>query len=220
MRTAHKVWSGIAAGVFCVVAISDLGSSSPTTAASSPAAATAPAPAYAAPTYVAAPPTTPAAPTVTVTDVIDGDTLVVGGRRIGVLGIDSCPVSTSGGKQAKSLAESLVEGREVTLRAEPGVEKDKAGRLLRYVDLSYGSDYGESMVTSDHTGAVDNGADASYLAGLRDADPNGRSCSEPAPTSSSGSYDDDGSINYPSPGDQGLPDGALTGGYCKRKWWC
>lgn len=27
-------------------------------------------------------------------------------------------------------------------------------------------------------------------------------------------------VNWPSPGDQGLPDGALTGGYCARKWWC
>ncbi|MFC5061643.1 thermonuclease family protein [Actinomycetospora atypica] len=220
MRTAHKVWSGIAAGVFCLVAISDL-SSSPTTAASAPAAATAPAPASSAPTSVAAPaPTRAAAPTVTVTEVIDGDTLLVGGRRIGVLGIDSCPASTYGGKQATSLAESLVEGRDVTLRAEPGVEKDRAGRLLRYVDLPYGSDFGGSMVAYDHTGAVENGADPSYLAGLRDADPNGRTCSQPAPTSSSGNYDDDGSIDLPTPGDQGLPDGALTGGYCKRKWWC
>ena len=31
---------------------------------------------------------------------------------------------------------------------------------------------------------------------------------------------DDGDIDGPSPGDQGLPDGALTGGYCAHKWWC
>lgn len=36
MRTAYKVWSGIAAGVFCLVATTDLSSNHTTTAASAP----------------------------------------------------------------------------------------------------------------------------------------------------------------------------------------
>jgi hypothetical protein len=40
-----------------------------------------------------------------------------------------------------------------------------------------------------------------------------------APVSSRGPDDDGGDINWPSAGDQGLPDGFLTGGYCIRKWW-
>ena len=48
MRTAYKVWSGIAAGVFCLVAIGDLSDGGTSTTAA-PAAVNAPA----APTYVA-----------------------------------------------------------------------------------------------------------------------------------------------------------------------
>ena len=43
----------------------------------------------------------------------------------------------------------------------------------------------------------------------------------PAPTTSPspGSYGG-GSFDGPSPGDQGLPDGLLTGGYCRKHRWC
>ncbi|HVL84323.1 MAG TPA: hypothetical protein VM367_08595 [Pseudonocardia sp.] len=34
------------------------------------------------------------------------------------------------------------------------------------------------------------------------------------------SHDEDVEFDGPTPGDQGLPDGTLTGGYCARKWWC
>ncbi len=240
MRKAHKVWGAIAAGVFVLVAISDLSTPDTATpaptavsAAASPAApvavpATAPAaaPAPAAPT---APARRPAAPvtgprTVTVTDVIDGDTFVAGGQKVRVLGIDSCEMSTYGGKQAKTTAEGMLEGQQVTLRTQPGVDRDRYGRQLRYVELSYGADFAESMVVYDHTGIYQgrNDAPKAYFAKLRDADPNGRTCTAPAPVTSSSSsdYDGRGSINWPTPGDQGMPDGALTGGYCKKKWWC
>jgi hypothetical protein len=110
------------------------------------------------------------------------------------------------------------------LRSEPGVDRDTYGRELRYVAMTpSGSDFGDLMVGYDHT-AVDTGkqdANPAYLAKLRADDTDGRTCSAPsAPTSSRRSSSDGGSINWPSPGDQGLPDGALTGGYCARKWWC
>jgi hypothetical protein len=43
-----------------------------------------------------------------------------------------------------------------------------------------------------------------------------------APPSCTGfyDYDDGGDINWPSPDDQGPPDGALTGGHCAKKRWC
>ena len=222
MRTAYKVWSGIAAGVFCLVAISDLSDGGTSTAAS-PAAVSAPAaPTYAAPAVVApvaAP--EPAGDTVTVTDVVDGESFVADGRRYRVLGIDACEASTYGGRQAKATAETFLEGQQVTLRADPGVEKDQNGRLLRYVDLSSG-DYGTLAVGYDHTEADDaSKADPTYLGELRSADPNGRTCSAPETTSSSSSSDDDDVyVPLPRRGDNGLPDGALTGGYCAKKWWC
>ena len=51
-------------------------------------------------------------------------------------------------------AETFLEGQQVTLRTEPGVEKDSGGRLLRYVGTSTG-DYGTLAVTYDHTQADD-----------------------------------------------------------------
>lgn len=234
VRRAHKVWGGIAAGVFSLVVIGDLSAPGTPTTVAAPAAVTAPAAPVAVPAAAPAAvpvtgPARPAAPvvpqrrTATVTDVVDGDTLVVGGQKVRVLGIDACEAGTDGGEQAIATAETLLEGRQVTLRTQPGVDRDRDGRLLRYVDLSSGADFAESMVVFDHTGVHQGRAPKSYAQQLRDADPNGRSCSAPAPVTSEGDdtdYGDGGSIDWPTPGDQGTPDGALTGGYCKKKWWC
>ncbi len=83
------------------------------------------------------------------------------------------------------------------------------------------------MVRNDHTGVYQGRNDASpdYIARLYELDtqysanpPSGRECGDPSPsTPSTGgnsySYDSDD-------GDYNMPDGALTGGYCARKWWC
>lgn len=246
MRRAHKVWAGIAGGVFTLVVIGGLASPTvptvpaPTaTTVAAPAAASSAAPAVAASSPAAAASSPAAAPapvvrraappaatprTVTVSRVIDGDTFVADGQKVRVLGIDSCEMSTYGGKQAKTTAEGLLEGLQVTLRTQPGVDRDRYGRQLRYVELSYGADFAESMVVYDHTGVYQGSNDAAkaYIEKLRDADPNGRTCTAPAPApvTSSDYSDGGGSINWPTPGDQGMPDGALTGGYCKKKWWC
>lgn len=162
MHTAEKVWSGIGAALFGLVAVSAL---TPTPGATTPLAVS---------TSTAE---APARSTVTVTDVIDGDTVRAGDQVIHVLGIDSCDVSTPGGIEAKQMAESLLGGREITLRAEPGVDRDAAGRLLRHVDLAFGYDYGHYMVAFDHTGAdASNGGNRSYVASLHEDDRDGRTC--------------------------------------------
>ncbi len=83
------------------------------------------------------------------------------------------------------------------------------------------------MVRNDHTGVYQGRDDASpdCIARLYALDtqysanpPSGRACGDPYPsTPSTGgnsySYDSDDD-NY------NMPDGALTGGYCARKWWC
>ena len=89
----------------------------------------------------------------------------------------------------------------------------------RRVDEVYGGDFGEFAVRAEHTAPYDkHGASADYLSRLRDADDGPQRCA--APGSPGGGGDDGGSIDWLTPGDQGLPDGALTGGYCARKWWC
>lgn len=115
--------------------------------------------------------------TVEVSRVIDGDTFVVsGGRHVRVLGIDSCEMDTPGGKAAKAGAEELLDGRDVTLSREKR-DVDRYGRLLRYVKLGDGGDYGQIMVLATHTGVYEGGdASDSYVAGLRDLDKGGWQC--------------------------------------------
>ena len=117
-------------------------------------------------------------PTVTVVKVADGDTFTIaGGQKVRVLGIDSCEMGTKAGPEAKTTAAALLAGG-VTLRTQPGApDKDRFGRLLRYVTLDSGSDFGEAMVGHDHTGvyAGKNDAFPSYVTKLR-------SCGHPHPT--------------------------------------
>jgi endonuclease YncB( thermonuclease family) len=150
-----------------------------------------------------------------VTKVIDGDTFeVTGGRRVRVLGIDSCEMSTAGGKEAKELAASLLADG-VTLRAQPGApDKDRYGRLLRYVAVG-GGDFGEAMVIYDHTGvyAGKNDASPEYVAKLRGEDPGGRNCAGAvvaAPT-------DDGDTTVIV---RGGDDDHHKSRYCRRHWFC
>ena len=120
---------------------------------------------------------------VVVTHVVDGDTFEIsGGRTVRVLGIDSCEAGSAAGARASSQARSLLLGTSVTLRSEPGVDLDRYGRELRYVTTSTG-DYGEAMVTADHTAvyAGRNDAAPSYVAVLNRLDSNGRVCSGPGP---------------------------------------
>lgn len=270
MRRAYKVWLGIAASVFTLVAIGDLaGGSEPSTAPRETRVA-APQPVYRpAPT----PAPQPAGEQATVGSVHDGDTFTTtDGVKIRVLGIDSCELGTDAGPGARSYARTAMPvGSTVYLTREPGVDQDQYGRALRYVHLTTGggpSDLGMRMVRLSHTGvyAGDNDASDEYLTRLRAADSDGRDCN-PGAGSGSGSTtvgdqdcsdfdtqedaqahldadtsdpdrldpDDDGvaceSLAGQSTGnvpdvdvdvddDVNLPDGALTGGYCARKWWC
>jgi endonuclease YncB( thermonuclease family) len=138
--------------------------------------------------YLAAPSAaadTPAEPA-TIARVSDGDTFVTtAGTKVRPLGIDSCEMTTPGGRRAADTArEVLPVGQLVFLVRQPGVENDQYGRALRYVRLGApdGPDFGEYMVRFDHTGvyqgklAARHSASAEYLAALRDADTDGRSC--------------------------------------------
>lgn len=234
MRTAYKVWCGIAATVFCVVAGTDLSRSSetPSSAPSTPIAASSTATlASSAPTAAApvAPSTGAAAQKgelVSVTKVVDGATIEVTGRRtVRLLGLSACKVSTKGGREAKEHLEMYASvGQQVRLIADGTRDSDAMGRLLRRVerDSRYGSssdpyfdDIGTSVVASAAIGVDDQaGADAAYVTELREHDFGQRDCSGTPDTGFSGGVDvgDHGHVN--------LPDGALTGGYCARKWWC
>ena len=74
--------------------------------------------------------------TARVTHVIDGDTITIeGGYRVRYIGIDTPevhPKLEAYGIEALKANRELVEGKEVRLERDVS-EKDKYGRLLRYV---------------------------------------------------------------------------------------
>jgi len=68
-----------------------------------------------------------------VTQVIDGDTIVIeGGYHVRYIGIDAPEKDESYYLEAKQANEELVEGKKVRLEKDIS-NKDKYGRLLRYV---------------------------------------------------------------------------------------
>ena len=183
MRVAHKVWSGIAAGVFCLVAGVDLATPAttvPTAPAASSYASTAP---YAPPDDVGVGASdATSAQQVSVLEVIDGDSFrTADGLEVRVLGIDACEAATAGGRRATDAARSMLVGATVVLEREPGVEDDRYGRALRYVSAD-GRDFGEATVVADHTAIYTDGRNDASLtrqATLRGLDTNGRTCAAP-----------------------------------------
>ncbi|MDD5103442.1 MAG: S-layer homology domain-containing protein [Candidatus Peribacteraceae bacterium] len=90
----------------------------------------------------------------TVTRVVDGDTFKVQlavEETVRIIGIDTPetvdprkPVQCFG-KEASTKLKELLEGEDVMLEKNPAEERDKYGRLLRYVDLD-GEDIGATMI--------------------------------------------------------------------------
>lgn len=86
--------------------------------------------------------------TVLVTRVIDGDTIVVeGGAHVRIIGIDTPEVGQCGyGPASKNMAR-LVLNKRVVLVPGARTDKDRYGRLLRYVDYR-GTDEGLAQIKS------------------------------------------------------------------------
>jgi endonuclease YncB( thermonuclease family) len=159
--------------------------------------------------------------------VIDGDTFeLADGRKVRVLGIDSCEdhsPKTPGGADATWAATMLLSGATVVLTAQPGApDADQYDRLLRYVTLPSGADFGQEMVGYDHTGVYQGRNDASpeYVERLyaHDLDhaaspPSGRECgSYPPPV------DEIDDHYVPVPDNDDGDDGESR--FCRKRWWC
>ena len=84
-----------------------------------------------------------------VTQVIDGDTVVVvAGRHVRLIGVDTPERDSCGYEAATQAMRRLVEGRTVIL-VNPGSvqDRDTYGRLLRFVDVG-GRDAGLAQIRS------------------------------------------------------------------------
>lgn len=122
-----------------------------------------------------------------IASVIDGDTLALAdGRVVRVLGIDSCELITHSGLEARSDAQQLLRaGQIVSLRGEPGVDRDIYRRHLRYVTTPGGQDFGTAMIGFEHTGVYEGGdASAAYTAQMRRLDDGPRDCTFLPPATS------------------------------------
>jgi len=70
---------------------------------------------------------------VTVTKVVDGDTIIIkGGYHVRYIGIDSPERDEQYYAEATQLNKDLVEGKQVRLESDVN-DRDEYGRLLRYV---------------------------------------------------------------------------------------
>jgi endonuclease YncB( thermonuclease family) len=98
-----------------------------------------------APNNGCAPPPAPA--TLTVTHVVDGDTVdVSNGERVRLIGIDTPEVGQCGAAAATATTSADVLGRQVVLTPGARDDRDAYGRLLRYVDVVGGPDVGLDLV--------------------------------------------------------------------------
>lgn len=87
----------------------------------------------------------------TVTWRVDGDTLHTTAGKVRIIGIDTPEHDECGFAGANSAADALLaaSGQQVTLTSPPGEDNtDKYGRLLRYVTLADGRDFGLAMLQS------------------------------------------------------------------------
>lgn len=117
-------------------------SSAPRSTASTGAPSTS---ATAAPTTAAQDPTA-----VVVTEVTDGDTVVVeGGTRVRLIGIDTPERGQCGFHEASDALEALIGGRPVVLVPGARDDRDRYGRVLRYLDVD-GRDLNLEMIRSGH----------------------------------------------------------------------
>jgi micrococcal nuclease len=142
-----------------------LAAATPTVTSSAATPAASPTPTTAPPSPTAVPSPTPTAASAgteaTVVEVVDGDTIKVSvaGRTetIRIIGIDTPEVVDPRepvqcfGREASAKAKELLSGQQVRLVADPTQgERDKYNRLLRYVDLADGTDYGLWMIANGY----------------------------------------------------------------------
>ena len=104
--------------------------------------------------------------------IVDGDTLDVTGsdqvvERVRLIGVDAPESDTCEGRQATTALEARSPvGTAVTLTASPGLDRDRYGRLLRFVE-HHGADLGYELVAGGYAIARYDGRDG-YLTHIRE----------------------------------------------------
>lgn len=182
---------------------------------------------------------------VSVRRVVDADTLeLVDGRTVRLLAVDAPVLDDCAGDGAAAFTRTKVEGKQVKLHVEAGTDTDEAGNLWRYVAFSerldsrtelpiFAHDLGNELVLAGWAKPRSGGENADYMANLTSAAdiaayrPEGMyapPCGKPKVYGDDdgngvADYEEDVDVDVDAP-NVNLPDGALTGGFCARKWYC
>lgn len=86
--------------------------------------------------------------------VVDGDTVkLANGETVRLLGIDTPERGQCGYKEAADNLTKMIGGRPVTLAKGPVSDRDKYGRILRYIEVD-GRDLNLAQITSGHAKAA------------------------------------------------------------------
>ena len=89
---------------------------------------------------------TTAAPPLTVTHVVDGDTVDLStGERLRIIGIDTPETGQCRFQEATDALTAMIAGKSVVVSPGARDDVDKYGRLLRYIDVD-GVDVGLSLI--------------------------------------------------------------------------
>lgn len=103
----------------------------------------------------------------TVINVIDGDTIVLNnGQIVRLICVDAPEKDELGYAESKQALQKLVQDKNITLEKDVN-ERDKYGRLLRYV-YADGVDVGAEMVKSGYAEVFEYGADVKYCEEYRE----------------------------------------------------
>ena len=95
----------------------------------------------------------PAPAALSVTNVVDGDTVdLSNGERVRIIGIDTPEVGEPCADVATESLRAMVSGHGVTIEGGARDDRDRYGRLLRYVMVDGATDVGRSQI--DHGLAV------------------------------------------------------------------
>jgi hypothetical protein len=188
----------------------------------------------------------PGGEVVTVRAVVDADTLALtDGRTVRLLAVDAPVLDNCAGDESAAFTRSKVDGKTIKLIAEPGTDRDENGNLWRYVAYSesnhsrtglpvFAHDLGHDLVLEGWAKPSSGGENAEYMSRLTSAAdiaayrPEGMyapPCGKPkvyGDDDGNGVADSEEDVDVPNGNapNVNLPDGALTGGYCARKWWC
>lgn len=85
-------------------------------------------------------------PAITVTKFVDGDTITLStGETVRFIGIDTPERGVCGYKEATAALKKIVGGKPVVLAGGARTDKDRHGRILRYVSVD-GKDVGLQMI--------------------------------------------------------------------------